>query len=150
MNIAFTVVFVWVSFVVLKGRTHPLPTDVHAALLLQDLITLKIDLYKSLLFESSQLNKSLEYFDVVEDGDLVEGEVDILDVSEIEDVIGHFSDDVVAEIDELERGYAAEVVDFGDFIMREVDYVQIACGCDVDGDGAYAVVAEIELADALG
>jgi len=150
VNILVAVLFIWLSFVFLKGRTHPLLTDVLAALLLQDLIALKIDLNRSFLFESSELYESLEHFDVVEYGNLVESEVDILNFDEIEDVVRHFSDEVVAEIDELERCYAANVVDFGDFIMRKVDYLQIACGCNVQGDAPNVIVAKIELADAFG
>lgn len=150
MNILVAALFVRLSFVFLKRRTHPLLADVLAALLLQDLIALKINLNKSFLFESSELYESLEHFDIVENGDLVEGEVDILNFDKIEDVVRHFSYEVVAEIDELERCYAANVVDFGDFIMRKVDYLQIACGCNVQGDGSNVVVTKIELADAFG
>jgi hypothetical protein len=77
-------------FVLLDGRTHPFPADILTSLLFQDLIAFQVDLNKTFFLEGSHLDESLEYFDVVEDGDFIESEIYILNFSEIEDVIGYF------------------------------------------------------------
>ena len=62
---------------------------------------------------------------------------------------GDFSDEVVAEIEELEPSDAIDVLYFGDFVMGEIEDLQMQCGGDVRGYAAYLIMAEVELTDAL-
>jgi hypothetical protein len=70
--------FVEHSTVVLEVRVHPLVINISASFFLQDIVTLQVDLDESLILEVPHFYQLLEDFDVVQNRDLVETQVQIL------------------------------------------------------------------------
>lgn len=68
--------------------------------------------------EDSDFYKFFEYFDAAEDGYFVVTEVDVFDLCQIDDLIGEFWDEIMAEVDELEGVDLRDELNFCNFIMR--------------------------------
>lgn len=133
----------------LNGRIQPFFADILTSLLFHNFIPFQIHLNKPIFLKSSDLNQSLEYFDVTEQCDFIEGKIEVLNLSQINQVIGKLRDDVIADIDELKRGYGTDIFDFADLIMRQVQYLQILGRYYVCRHGADITKAKIELAYAF-
>lgn len=120
MNITINRLLEGLFVIILNGRTQPFLADILTSLLFQNFIPLQIHLNKPMFLKSPDLDQSFEYLDAAEQCDFIEGKIDVLNLDQIEQVIGKLRDDVIAEIDELKRGNGADIFDFRDFIMRQV------------------------------
>jgi hypothetical protein len=125
MKIAVPLILPGVFFVLFNGGIHPLLVYFLAPFLSQNLVPLKVHLEKSLKVKRPQLHQLLEHFDVVEDGDFIETEVEILNLDQLSHLVGDLGYEIMAEVDELEGREEVDVLDFGNFIMGEIDDLQI-------------------------
>ncbi len=92
MNISILRLLKVLPAVLLYTRTQPFFADILTSLFFQYFVPLQIHFNEPIFFKSSHLYEALEYFDTINQRDFVKRKVDVLNLVQMEQVIGKLGD----------------------------------------------------------